>query len=99
MVTMTAARNVTATFQIYTYLLTVTKTGNGTGLITSNTGNLTWTGKTGTATYNYNTQVIVTATADPGVIFVGWSNCDVISGNQCTVSMTATRSVVATFSK
>jgi hypothetical protein len=98
-VTMTAARNVTATFQIYTYLLTVTKTGNGTGLITSNTGNLTWTGKTGTATYNYNTQVIVTATADPGAIFVGWSNCDVISGNQCTVSMTATRSVVATFSK
>jgi hypothetical protein len=98
-VTMTAARNVTATFQIYTYILTVTKTGNGTGLITANTGNLTWTGKTGTATYNYNTQVIVTASADPGMIFVGWSNCDVISGNQCTVSMTTTRSVVATFSK
>jgi hypothetical protein len=29
--------------------------------------------------------------------FTGWSNCPSISGNRCTVSMTASRTVTATF--
>jgi hypothetical protein len=62
-------------------------------------GTLSWAGKTGTAIYNYNTQVIATATADPGSTFDGWTNCEIVSGDQCTISMTAAREVIATFNK
>jgi hypothetical protein len=98
-VIMTAARSVSATFTIYTYPLAVTKNGKGTGVVTVNIGTLTWAGKTGTAIYNYNTQVVVTATADPGSIFEGWTNCEIVSGNQCTLSMTAAQAVSVTFNK
>jgi len=98
-VTITAARNINAAFTIYTYPLTVTKNGKGTGIVTTNTGTLTWSGKTGTAIYNFNTQVIVTATANPGSIFEGWTNCAIINGDQCTISMTAARAISVSFTK
>jgi hypothetical protein len=96
-VTMTAARNVTATFTVYIYTLTVKIKDKGT--VTANTGTLTWKGDTGTEDYNYGTQVILSATPDPDKIFVSWSDCDSVSGNECTIVMTAMRSVQATFGK
>ncbi|MBF0338349.1 MAG: hypothetical protein HQL05_11005 [Nitrospirae bacterium] len=35
--------------------------------------------------------------ADNASIFNGWTGCDVTIGNQCTVNMTATRSITAEF--
>src|SRR5437016_11773193 len=41
----------------------------------------------------------VTMTASPasGSTFTGWSGCDTVSGATCTVTMTAAKSVTATF--
>ena len=56
-VTMDAAKNVTATFTLNTYALTVTKSGSGNGTVTVDPGSLIWSGSTGTATYSMNTSV------------------------------------------
>jgi hypothetical protein len=98
-VTMTAARNVTAIFTIYTYTLSVTQNGNGSGTVTVNTGTLVWTGGTGRVTYDHGTQVSLTASPDPGSIYSSWSGCDSSNNNQCSVTMTAEKSVTATFTK
>jgi len=98
-VTMTAARNVNATFTVYTYVLTVTKTGKGSGTVEVAPGVLTWAGKTGTATYNYNTQVTLTPTADPGSTFTGWSGEGCSGTGNCMVIMTVPRAVDAAFNK
>src|SRR2546429_9662378 len=39
------------------------------------------------------------ATATPGSSFDGWSGCDAVSGTTCTVTMSAARSVSATFTR
>ena len=97
-VTMSAARSVNATFMI-TYPLKVTMKGKGTGIVTVNIGTLTWVGKIGTAIYDYNTQVIMTATADSDSIFKGWTNCEIVSGDQCIVTMTAALNINANFDR
>ena len=94
---MTAARSVTATFTLAPYMLTVTKAGTGTGLVTSAPAAGIDCGTDCTQSYNYGTSVTLTATADTGFAFEGWSgDC---SGNAatCTVSITAATAVIATF--
>ena len=91
---MAAARTVTATFS--TYLLTVKKADTGRGVIATSSGTLTWNGNTGSCSYRYDTMVTLTATAT-GSTFGGWTGCDSANGNQCTVTMTAAKSVTATF--
>jgi len=81
------------------YTLTVNKASTGGGSITPSTGKLTWSGKSGTATYDYNTSVILTATAAAGSVFTEWEGCDSIAGSKCTVTMTADRTVTAGFDK
>jgi hypothetical protein len=49
--------------------------------------------------YIYNTTVALTATADSGSTFAGWTGCDAISGNTCTVTMNKAKTVRATFDK
>jgi hypothetical protein len=59
-------------------------------------------GPTGCQTsYGDGTGVTLTATADPGSSFDGWSgeNCSVIGQNPCTVPMTKARSVTARFTR
>jgi endoglucanase len=96
-VSMTAARNVTATFNSSgtNYTLTVTKAGSGTGTVTSNTGNINC-GSTCSASYASGSSVTLTASAGSGATFAGWSGACSGAG-ACTVSMTAARSVTATF--
>jgi YVTN family beta-propeller protein len=78
--------------------LSLVKSGIGSGIVTSNTGTIIWSGSnTGTASYNVGTTVVLTATADIGSIFTGWSGCDSTSSNTCTVLMSAVKSVSATF--
>ncbi|KJU84017.1 FG-GAP repeat-containing protein [Candidatus Magnetobacterium bavaricum] len=79
-------------------VLTVTKAGTGTGSVTASTGNLSWSGNTGTASYNPGTSVTLTATPDSGSTFTSWSGDCSGSTSTCTVTMSAARSVTATFS-
>jgi hypothetical protein len=52
-----------------TYSLTVTKSGTGSGTVTSSSGTLTWSGNTGTASYASGTSVVLTAAAASGSVF------------------------------
>lgn len=40
---------------------------------------------------------MLTAVADPGFSFSGWSNCPVANGNQCTLTLSSNLTVTATF--
>ncbi len=92
--TMTGNRNCVATFNLLTFPLTVTKTGPGT--VTANVSGIDC-GATCVASYNYNTQVTLTATADPGALFLGWSGEGCSGTGTCVVTMTQARSVTAAF--
>src|SRR5207244_3384039 len=47
--------------------------------------------------YDRGTVVTLTAAPGSGSTFNGWSGCDTVSGATCTVTMTAAKSVSATF--
>ncbi|MBF0487899.1 MAG: hypothetical protein HQK98_07035 [Nitrospirae bacterium] len=80
-----------------TYSITVTKAGTGSGTITPSSGTLSWSGNTGTASYTSGTVVYLTAAANSGSTFSSWSGCDNTSGQYCAVTMSAAKSVTATF--
>lgn len=94
---MNAAKTVTATFTLKKYALTVTKTGTGSGVVKPDTGVLTWVGKVGTGRYDYNTPVVLTPTPAVSSTFTGWTGCDSVAGNLCTVTMNMSKSVSAAF--
>jgi len=50
-----------------------------------------------TESYNSGTQVTLNATANSGSTFTGWSGCDSVLGNQCTVIMDSAKIVTAAF--
>ncbi len=96
-VLMNADKSVTATFA-QAFTLTVTKTGTGSGTVTSNDGKINC-GTTCTASYAVTTPpatVTLTATADSGSTFRGWSGACSGRGT-CSITMDANRSVTATF--
>ena len=97
-ITMSAAKSVTANFNLNTYLLTVSKTGNGSGTVTSEPGGITC-GSDCSETYNYNTFVVLTATAATGSTFTGWSDSGCPGTGTCTITMSAAKSVTATFTQ
>ncbi len=76
--------------------LSVSKTGAGSGTLTSADGNINC-GSTCSYTYWAWEQVTLTATSAPGSIFTGWSGCDSTLGFTCTILMTTDRSATATF--
>ena len=77
--------------------LSVAKSGTGAGTITSADGGIDC-GDACWYSYFPGTQVTLTATPDANSAFSGWSGCDSTNGNTCTVTMTAGKSPVATFS-
>ncbi len=95
MVTMNAAQMVTATFTLNQYTLTVARAGAGIGTVTSNPAGVTC-GADCTEVYNHGTAVTLTATPASGSAFSGWSGACTGTGT-CAVTMTAARSVTATF--
>ncbi|MBI3802256.1 MAG: hypothetical protein HY282_00650 [Nitrospirae bacterium] len=95
-VTMSAAKSVTATFTLKTFSLTAAKSGAGSGTLTSAPGGISC-GTTCSASFNIGTSVTLTASPASNATFAGWSGCDSTSGNTCTVTMNATKSVTATF--
>jgi hypothetical protein len=95
-VAMNNAKNVTATFTLPTYPLTVTD--NGSGTVTSGDGNINC-GSACTFNYGGGTSVTLTATPATGWAFTSWSGCTSTSGNMCTVTINAATTVTATFTQ
>jgi uncharacterized repeat protein (TIGR02543 family) len=85
-VTMSANRNVTATFALNQYTLSVTTAGNGSVAKNPNQ-----------ATYPHGTVVTLTATPDAGNGFVSWGGDTSGTTNPLTVVMTRNRTIVGNF--
>jgi len=95
-VTMDQVRAVNAQFELRR-ALTVTRTGNGTGTVTSSPAGVDC-GSDCSETYDANTVVTLTATAATGSTFNGWSGggCSG-TASTCSVTMNAAQSVSAAF--
>jgi hypothetical protein len=93
---MDADKTALATFSPVNYSLSVTKTGSGSGTVTSSPGGINC-GSTCSANYSYNTGVTLTATPASGSVFTGWSG-DCAGTGSCSLTMSTNKSVGATFS-
>ena len=94
-VTMNAATAVAANF-VPVYALTVSKSGAGTGTVTSNVGSINC-GATCADTYDAGTVVVLSAVPDATFVFVGWSGGGCAGTGTCQVTMNAATAVTATF--
>ncbi len=81
--------------QPLSYTLSVSKAGTGSGTVTSSPSGINC-GSTCSANYNNGTNVTLTATPSAGSTFNAWGGACSGTGS-CIVSMTAARSVTATF--
>jgi hypothetical protein len=98
-VTMSAAKNVTATFTaLPNFTLTVTPGGTGKGLVTSSPAGITC-GSTCSASFFSGETVTLTASASTGSTFTGWSGGVCTGTAPCQVTVTADTNVTATFKK
>jgi hypothetical protein len=97
-VTMNAAQSVTATFNTIpppTHTVTVTRTGNGSGTVTSSPAGINC-GTTCSSAYDQGTSLTLTAAAANGSTFTGWSGA--CTGTApCTLSITQNLSATAIF--
>jgi uncharacterized repeat protein (TIGR02543 family) len=94
-VTLTAASNVTATFTINSYAVSVSLVGDATGTVTSNIG-LTCPGAcSGSATYG--STIVLTASPGSGAVFSGWTGACAGQGASCAFVLTASASATAEF--
>jgi Divergent InlB B-repeat domain len=96
-VTMDAAKSVTAAFDLLpvSYALTVSKTGTGSGSVASSPPGISC-GATCSAAFVSGTSVTLTPTADPGSDFTGWTGACSGTG-ACVVPMDAAKSASAAF--
>jgi uncharacterized protein (DUF2141 family) len=94
-VTMDAARSVTATFTPTSFPLAVTTDGKGSGTVTSSPAGIDC-GSDCDENFDTGAEVTLTATAAIGSVFAGWSG-DCSGTGSCTVTLSAARSVTATF--
>jgi hypothetical protein len=79
------------------FALTITKSGTGSGTVTSNVGGINC-GGTCTGDFDAATVVSLTATPDGHSTFSGWSGACSGSG-QCSVTMDAAKTAVANFNQ
>jgi serine protease len=82
---------------ITSYQLSVSKSGTGTGTVTSSPTGINC-GTTCTALYGSGTPVTLTEAPAPGSTFAGWSGACSGSSTTCSVTMSSAKSVSATFS-
>lgn len=95
-VTMSQAREVTATFNILTkYSLAVTKDGSGTGTVSADVAGISCGGDC-EESFSKDTVVALRANAENGSVFAGWSGACSGTGS-CSVKMTDSKTVKATF--
>src|SRR5205823_6033285 len=76
--------------------LSVIRAGAGTGSVSSSPPGISC-GTDCSEAYDSGTSVTLTASPASGSTFNGWNGCDAVSGATCTVTMSAARSVTATF--
>ncbi|MEO5359849.1 MAG: hypothetical protein H7843_05310 [Nitrospirota bacterium] len=82
-----------------TYVLTVKKTGFGSGTIVPSVGSITWSSTTGTATYNSNQSIALYPVADNASRFFFWQDCDSVSDNgTCSITLRSNATLKARFS-
>jgi hypothetical protein len=95
--TLAADAAVTATFAIQRFTLTVTKSGAGSGTVTSSPAGIDC-GSDCEEVYDIGTSVTLSANAPAGSYFAGWGGA--CSGvGTCTISMNSNRAVTATFNR
>ncbi|TGO03291.1 hypothetical protein PN36_09445 [Candidatus Thiomargarita nelsonii] len=95
-VTMNNDLTVTATFQLVQRTLTINKSGTGSGTVTSSPPGINC-GTDCSHDYNQGTSVTLTAQADSGSTFTGWSGGGCSGTGSCTVTMNNDLTVTATF--
>jgi hypothetical protein len=95
-VAVNTSTTVTATFTANQVALTVNRNGSGTGTVTSSPAGINCGGDC-SENYNVGTVVTLTATADAGSTFAGWSGGGCIGTGMCTVMMSMATTVTATF--
>jgi subtilisin family serine protease len=93
-----AAGNKAQIVDIDHHSVTVTKSGTGTGTVTSSPAGIDC-GSTCTAAFNTGASVTLTATADSGSSFTGWSGGGCSGTGTCQVTLNADTAVTATFAK
>jgi Divergent InlB B-repeat domain/PASTA domain len=96
-VTMSAAKTVTATFNLRKVELKVAKGGLGTGTVTSSPAGINC-GATCSFVFGEGQTIALTGTPTGEAEAVKWSGCDSVSAeNKCLVTLTSFREVGATF--
>lgn len=85
--------------RVPTFNLSVNSSGDGRGIITSDTGSIDCGTLCSTDVDVYNPSVKLTAYPSPGSKFLRWSSNCVVNDNVCFISVDQNRSVVAEFSK
>lgn len=83
------------TLVLPSWLLTVTRAGAGSGIVSSSPGGISCPADCDES-YAEGTVVTLTADPDPGSAFTGWSG-DCTGTTDCQITMTADRDVTATF--
>lgn len=78
------------------FTLSVEKTGNGSGTVTSNPVGIDC-GLDCSETFDEGTLVTLTATPDDDSVFAGWGGCDTTSETTCTVTLDSSTEVTASF--
>lgn len=94
-ISMNANTVVDAAFSLNSYAATVTKSGAGTGTVTSTPAGIDC-GSTCSSTFNHGTSVTMTATPASGSTFSGWSGACSGTGS-CAFSISASTSIGASF--
>lgn len=98
-VTLTGDTRITTTFDpIPRYTLDVAKDGTGTGSVAGSPGTIAC-GATCSEIFEENTEITLTATADAGSTFAGWSGGGCSGTDPCRVTLTGDTTVTATFTK
>ncbi len=92
-----ANHTITAAFAMNLYTLTVTLTGEGTGLVTSLPAGVNCSSGTCQATFTAGTVVTLSATTTRTVSFGGWSGAVTAAVPVVTVTMDGPKAVTATF--
>lgn len=87
-VTIDEAKSITATFTLNKYALNTAISGSGSGSISRSPD---------AADYDFGTIVTLSATAENGSTFTGWSGAGCTGIDPCAVTVDAEKSVIATF--